>query len=77
MGDHFNPEVGFLRRRDYRKPDVLVMTRFRPKDLLGLLEVRPHVSFRGFWGSTASRRRPHALRQPLGVAERLRSAHRA
>ena len=50
VGDFFNPEVGFLTRRGYRKPDVRVMTRFRPKDFIKLQEVRPHATVRGFWG---------------------------
>ena len=50
VGDDFNPEVGFLTRRGYRKPDMRVMTRFRPTDFLGLQEVRPHASYRSFWG---------------------------
>ena len=50
VGDAFNPEVGFLTRRGYRKPDVRVMTRFRPKDFMKLQEVRPHATYRGFWG---------------------------
>ena len=50
VGDEFNPEVGFLSRRGYRKPDARLLTRFRPKDFLKLQEVRPHVSYRGFWG---------------------------
>ncbi|MCA1586086.1 MAG: carbohydrate binding family 9 domain-containing protein [Acidobacteria bacterium] len=50
VADQFNPEVGFLSRRGYRKPDARVMTRFRPKDFLRLQEIRPHVTYRGFWG---------------------------
>jgi hypothetical protein len=49
VGAHFNPEVGFLARRDFRKPEGVVMHRHRPQDFLGLLEVRPHVSYRGYW----------------------------
>ncbi|MGH7494190.1 MAG: DUF5916 domain-containing protein [bacterium] len=59
VGDYFNPEVGFLSRRrpqagvldasGYRKPDFLVMHRFRPKNFLSLHELRPHISYRGFW----------------------------
>jgi len=63
VADFFNPEVGFLQRRQgglrdangnliargYRKPDGLIFHRFRPKNILGLHEVRPHVSYRGFW----------------------------
>jgi hypothetical protein len=50
VGDNFNPEVGFLARDGYRKPDVRVMTRFRPRDFLRLQEVRPHATYRSFWG---------------------------
>jgi hypothetical protein len=50
VGTGFNPEVGFLSRRGYRKPDARLLTRFRPRDFLNLQEVRPHVSYRGFWG---------------------------
>lgn len=50
VGGAFNPEVGFLTRRGYRKPDMRIMTRFRPKAVLGLQEVRPHASYRSFWG---------------------------
>ena len=50
VGEQFNPEVGFLSRRGYRKPDVRMMTRFRPKEFLKLQEIRPHATFRGFWG---------------------------
>jgi hypothetical protein len=50
VGDRFNPEVGFLSRRGYRKPDVRVMTRFRPRNFLNMHEIRPHVTYRSFWG---------------------------
>ena len=46
---NFNPEVGFLARTDFRKPEGVVLYRHRPKNFLGLLEVRPHVSYRGYW----------------------------
>ncbi len=48
VGEQFNPEVGFLSRRGYRKPNLFVMTRFRPTRIFQ--ELRPHVSYRGFWG---------------------------
>jgi hypothetical protein len=50
VGDGFNPAVGFLSRRGYRKPDVFLMTRFRPQNDFKLQELRPHTSYRGFWG---------------------------
>jgi hypothetical protein len=46
----FNPEVGFLNRRGYRKPDARLLTRFRPHDFLHLQELRPHTSYRAFYG---------------------------
>ncbi len=48
VGGNFNPEVGFLSRGGYRKPDVRIMTRFRPNRIFQ--ELRPHVSYRGYWG---------------------------
>ena len=50
VGSGFNPEIGFLSRRGYRKPDASLMTRFRPKDFINIQELRPHATFRGFWG---------------------------
>ncbi|MEZ4700792.1 MAG: DUF5916 domain-containing protein [Rhodothermales bacterium] len=52
VADEFNPEVGFLARQSYRKINGLVFNRIRPDDLLGLLEIRPHVNYRGYWGFT-------------------------
>jgi hypothetical protein len=49
VGEDFNPEVGFTSRTGYRKPELLVFRRWRPGSLVGLMEVRPHVSYRGFW----------------------------
>lgn len=49
VGRAFNPEVGFVRRRAFRKGETVVLHRYRPHDFLGLLEMRPHVSYRGFW----------------------------
>ncbi len=49
VAESFNPEVGFLARRGYRKPDFFVLRRVRPEKLWGLQEIRPHVSYRGFW----------------------------
>ena len=50
VSDAFNPEVGFLSRRGYRNPEVLVFHTARLSDnRWKLLEIRPHVSYRGFW----------------------------
>ncbi|MEM1180985.1 MAG: DUF5916 domain-containing protein [Acidobacteriota bacterium] len=49
VGEGFNPEIGFLARRGFRKGDGFILWRHRPKDLWGLQEMRPHISYRGFW----------------------------
>ncbi len=49
VGENFNPEVGFLSRTNYRKASAFLMRVIRPDDLWGLLEIRPHVSYRGYW----------------------------
>ncbi|MGI9234389.1 MAG: DUF5916 domain-containing protein [Woeseiaceae bacterium] len=49
VGEDFNPEVGFLARSDYRKVRLFALRRIRPDDLWGLLEIRPHASYTGFW----------------------------
>jgi len=50
VGRNFKPEVGFLARSGgFRKPEFLVFHRYRPRDFLRLQEVRPHVSYRGYW----------------------------
>jgi hypothetical protein len=51
VGADFNPEVGFLTRSDYRKYDAMILRRIRPENLWNLFEIRPHVSYRGFWDS--------------------------
>jgi hypothetical protein len=49
VGDDFNPEVGFLSRSDFRRVSAFLMRRIRPDDLWGLLEIRPHASYTGYW----------------------------
>lgn len=45
--EDFNPEVGFLRRDDYRRGEAFILRRYRPEG--ALLEVRPHISLSYFW----------------------------
>jgi Domain of unknown function (DUF5916) len=49
VGQGFNPEVGFLQRTNFRKPEILILKSIRPNGKFGLLELRPHTSWRGFW----------------------------
>ena len=48
VGADFNPEVGFLARNEYKKSFARVMYKWRPDDLWGLLELRPHARYREF-----------------------------
>ena len=49
VGGNFNPEVGFLTRSDYRKFATNALRRIRPEDWWGMLEIRPHASYQGYW----------------------------
>ena len=50
IGESFNPEMGFLKRTGgYRKWSGRIFTRLRPENKYGILEVRPHINYDGFW----------------------------
>jgi len=50
VSETFDPQVGFLFRKAFRKPEFLVLKQIRMNGGLGgMLEIRPHVSYRGFW----------------------------
>ena len=49
VAEGFNPEVGFLTRGGYRKPSGFVLRRIRPQNMGKIFELRPHISYRGFW----------------------------
>jgi hypothetical protein len=49
VGENFNPEVGFLLRSAFKKPEFLIFKQWRPKNTGEFLEVRPHISYRGYW----------------------------
>ncbi|MFK7812007.1 MAG: DUF5916 domain-containing protein [Maribacter sp.] len=49
VGEGFNPEVGFLQRTAFRKPEFLIFKAHRFKDAGKLLEIRPHLSYRSYW----------------------------
>ena len=46
----FNPEVGFLARRAYRKASGRLFRRIRPNQFWGLHELRPHIAYVSHWG---------------------------
>ena len=51
VGENFNPEVGFLRRRGFRNASAFTFYTFRlsPEAPLKLHEIRPHVLWNSFW----------------------------
>ena len=49
VGEGFNPEVGFLLRQAFRKPEFRILYHWRFHGKWGLLELRPHVSYRSYW----------------------------
>jgi hypothetical protein len=49
VGEGFNPEVGFLLRSAFRKPEVSLLKQVRMNGKLGLMEWRPHFSYRSYW----------------------------
>jgi hypothetical protein len=49
VGAGFNPEVGFLTRSGYRRPEIFALSRHRPKNRWGLHEIRPHIYYKGYW----------------------------
>lgn len=49
VGDGFNPEVGFLRRRGFRNLDSGFSYIYRPRNFLKLQQIRPHATFNRFW----------------------------
>ncbi|MBM4185045.1 MAG: hypothetical protein FJ207_12660 [Gemmatimonadetes bacterium] len=49
VGDGFNPEVGFLSRKDYRSVNARVLRHLRFPNIPWLREIRPHASWSQFW----------------------------
>ena len=50
VGERFNPEVGFLPRRGYRRPEFRAFFQPQPKNIRWIRRFAPHVSYNGFWG---------------------------
>lgn len=49
VGEGFNPEVGFLLRSAFKKPEFLIFKQFRTQNMGKIFELRPHISYRGYW----------------------------
>ena len=48
VGEGFNPEVGFLMRTAFKKPEILVFKQWRTKNLGPIFEVRPHIFYQQY-----------------------------
>ncbi len=50
VGERFNPEVGFLPRRGFRRPEFRAFFQPQPKNIKWIRRVSPHYSYNSFWG---------------------------
>ena len=50
VGERFNPEVGFLPRRGYRRPEFRAFFQPQPKNIKWIRRIAPHYSYGSFWG---------------------------
>lgn len=50
VGDNFNPEVGFLPRRGYRRPEFRAVFQPQPRNIAWIRRFMPHVSYNSYWG---------------------------
>lgn len=48
VGDRFNPEVGFLRRRGYRSLEGRFSLSYQPKEWPWIRRIQPHTSFTAY-----------------------------
>jgi hypothetical protein len=50
VGERFNPEVGFLPRRGYRRPEFRAFFQPQPKSIKWIRRIAPHVSYNSYYG---------------------------
>lgn len=50
VGERFNPEVGFLPRRGYRRPEFRIFYQPQPKSLTWIRRFAPHVNYNAYYG---------------------------
>ena len=48
VGNQFNPEVGFLRRRGYRQAELRTNVRYQPKQWPWIRRIQPHANFNAY-----------------------------
>jgi hypothetical protein len=51
VGENFNPELGFLFRKSFRKPEIFIFKTIRAKEgnKMKILEFSPHIFYQGYW----------------------------
>lgn len=49
VGEGFNPEVGFLLRTAFKKPEFIIFKQIRLENFGPFLEVRPHIAHRSYF----------------------------
>lgn len=50
VGESFNPEVGFLPRRGYRRPEMRVFFQPQPKGIPWIRRIAPHMNYNSYYG---------------------------
>jgi hypothetical protein len=50
VGDTFNPEVGFLPRRGYRRPEMRIFFQPQPKRWPSIRRIQPHLTHNAYYG---------------------------
>jgi len=50
VGENFNPEVGFLPRRGYRRPEFRVFFQPQPKKIEWIRRIAPHLTYTSYYG---------------------------
>jgi hypothetical protein len=50
VGERFNPEVGFLPRRGYRRPEFRAFFQPQPKNIEWIRRIAPHMSYGSYYG---------------------------
>ena len=50
VGEDFNPEVGFLPRRGYRRPEMRVFFQPQPKGIPWIRRIAPHMNYNSYYG---------------------------
>jgi len=67
VGETFNPEVGFLPRRGYRRPEFRTFFQPQPKNIKWIRRFAPHVSYDAFYGFDDKLQTSRAHIHPLEI----------